>query len=56
MRAGASSSPQPGHSGELNAVAALPSGEVFSAGLFSNYDVNIYDGHYTLPQTLVMHG
>jgi len=49
-------SPTPGHSGELNAVAALPKGQVFASGLYSNYDVNIYDGHYTLPQTLVMHG
>jgi hypothetical protein len=48
--------PSPGHSGELNAVAALPKGRVFASGLYSNYDVNIYDGHYTLPQTLVMHG
>jgi hypothetical protein len=55
------SSPSPGHSSELNA-AAPPSREpsplsgprVFAAGLFSNYDINIYDGTYTLPQTLVM--
>jgi hypothetical protein len=42
--------------GELNAVAALSTGQVFAGGLYSNYDVNIYDGHYTLPQKLVMHG
>ena len=55
------SSPSPGHSSELNAAAA-PSRQlivptrprVFAGGLFSNYDINIYDGTYTLPQTLVM--
>lgn len=26
----------------------------FAAGLFSNYDINIYDGTYTLPETLIM--
>jgi hypothetical protein len=57
------SSPSPGHSSELNAVAAptkrpglLSRRRVFAAGLFSNYDINIYDGTYTLPQTLVLHG
>jgi hypothetical protein len=56
------SSPSPGHSSELNAVAAplkrpslVSSPRVFAGGLFSNYDINIYDGTYTLPQTLVMH-
>jgi hypothetical protein len=49
-------SPSPGRSSELNAVAAVPGQAVFAAGLFSIYDRNIYDGHYTLPQTLVMHG
>jgi hypothetical protein len=33
----------------------LSSPRVFAGGLFSNYDINIYDGTYTLPQTLVMH-
>jgi hypothetical protein len=53
--------PSPGHSAELNAVVApargispLASPRAFAAGLFSNYDINIYDGTYTLPQTLVM--
>ena len=56
------SSPSPGHSSELNAAAAptrqpsaLSLPRVFAAGLFSNYDINIYDGTYTLPQTLVMY-
>jgi hypothetical protein len=56
------SSPSPGHSSEPNALAApsrqqpspLSRGQVFAAGLFSNYDINIYDGTYTDPQTLVM--
>jgi hypothetical protein len=46
----------PGRSGELNGAVALSKGQVFASGLYSEYDVNIYDGHYTLPQTLVMHG
>ena len=54
------SSPSPGHSSELNAAAIargfspLSRPRAFAAGLFSNYDINIYDGTYTLPQTLVM--
>jgi hypothetical protein len=53
--------PSPGHSAELNAVVAPSPGispaarpRAFAAGLFSNYDINIYDGTYTLPQTLIM--
>ena len=34
---------------------AVSSGRLFVAGFFSNYDRNIYDGHYTLPETLVAH-
>ena len=48
------SSPQPGRTSELNAATTIP-GRVFAAGVWSPYDRNIYDGHYTLPQTLVMH-
>jgi hypothetical protein len=55
------SSPSPGHSSELNTVTTPARGiglisrqPVFAAGLFSLYDINIYDGTYTLPQTLVM--
>ena len=48
-------SPQPGRSSQLTAATAIPGGRVFTAGFFSIYDRNIYDGHYTLPQTLVMH-
>jgi hypothetical protein len=59
-------SPQPGHTSQLTAATATRStapapgsasagGRLFVAGLFSLYDRNIYDGHYTLPETLVMH-
>ncbi len=48
------SSPQPGRTSELSAATTIP-GRVFAAGVWSPYDRNIYDGHYTLPQTLVMH-
>ena len=54
------SSPSPGHSSELNAatvargISPLSRPRTFAAGLFSNYDINIYDGTYTLPQTLMM--
>jgi len=54
-------SPQPGRTSQLTAAAALPAGSslpgkrIWAAGLFSNYDRNIYDGHYTLPETLVAH-
>jgi len=53
-------SPTPGVTGQLTAVAAArttpatSSRAVFSAGFFSNYEKNIYDQHYTLPQTLVL--
>jgi hypothetical protein len=50
------SSPTPGVSGELYSVAALSTGQLFAAGLYSNYDVNIYDGTYTAPRTLTMRG
>jgi hypothetical protein len=55
------SSPSPGHSSELNAAAVptrqtgpVTGARVFASGLFSNYDINIYDGTYTDPRTLVM--
>jgi hypothetical protein len=53
-------SPTPGMTGQLTAIAAAPSapastaGRLFAAGFFSLYEKNIYDGHYTLPQTLVL--
>jgi len=53
------SSPQPGRTSQLTAAAAIPGttvpgGKVFAGGFFSQYDRNIYDGHYTLPETLVV--
>jgi hypothetical protein len=50
------SSPTPGESGELNDAAALPTGQVWAAGLYSNYDIDIYDGTYNEPRTLVIRG
>ena len=50
------SSPSPGQSGELNAVAALPGGKLAAGGLYSSYQINIYDGSYTAPRTLVLGG
>jgi len=53
-------SPTPGATGQLTAVTSAPTApaatadQLFAAGFFSNYERNIYDGHYTLPQTLVM--
>ncbi len=60
-------SPQPGRTSQLTAATAIrrvptpipgttsPGTRLFAAGVFSLYDRNIYDGHYTLPETLVMH-
>jgi hypothetical protein len=53
---GVVSSPTPGKSGELNAITALPTGGLFAVGLFSPYDINIYDQTYTAPKTLVLKG
>ena len=50
------SSPTPGKSGELNAASALSTGQIWTVGLYSNYDINIYDGTYTAPRTLVVRG
>ncbi|HEY3130429.1 MAG TPA: hypothetical protein VGL91_13295 [Acidobacteriota bacterium] len=46
------SSPSPGKSAELNGVAALSSGIVSAAGLYSDYPIDIYYGTYTSPKTL----
>ena len=55
------SSPSPGHSSELFAAATpmrqsgpLDGPRVFAGGVYSLYDINIYDGTYTDPRTLVM--
>jgi hypothetical protein len=50
------SGPTPGASGELQAVTSEASGRVWGVGLYSNYEINIYDGTYTDPQTLVLSG
>jgi hypothetical protein len=50
------SSPTPGASGELNAVSALATGQLWAAGLDSPYAINIYDGTYSYPKTLVLRG
>jgi hypothetical protein len=50
------SSPTPGRAGELTAVAAPPAGKLQAVGYFSRYDINIYDGTYTDPRTLVLSG
>jgi hypothetical protein len=57
-------SPTPGLTGQLTAIDAAPPtsarsstagrGRLFAAGFYSLYEKNIYDGHYTLPQTLVL--
>jgi len=49
-------SPSPGRSSELFTAGTVPGGQVLATGLFSNYDVNIYDGTYTQPRTLVLGG
>jgi hypothetical protein len=43
----------PGISSELNGVAAVPGEQVAAVGLFSRYPINIYDGTYTVPETMV---
>jgi hypothetical protein len=49
-------SASPGASAELTSAAALPAGQLFAAGLYSNNDINIYDGTYWVPKTLAMRG
>jgi hypothetical protein len=47
-------SPSPGESADLNGVATLPSGSVWTSGLYSTYGYDIYDRYYILPKTLVL--
>jgi hypothetical protein len=54
-------SPTPGATGQLTTVASASSlapstnsRQLFLGGFFSIYEKNIYDQHYTLPQTLVI--
>jgi hypothetical protein len=48
------SSPSPGVSADLEGVAALAGGEVWTSGLYSDYGYDIYDRYYILPKTLVL--
>ena len=53
-------SPTPGATAQLTALAVAPKApaataeDIFVGGFFSLYEKNIYDGHYTLPETLVL--
>jgi hypothetical protein len=49
-------SPSPGHSGELTSIASLGGGKLAAGGYYSIYDINIYDGTYTAPRTLILGG
>jgi hypothetical protein len=49
------STPSAGQSAELNGIASA-SGRHFGVGLYSQYQVNIYDGTYTAPRTYVLTG
>jgi hypothetical protein len=49
-------SPTPGHSGELTSIASLGGGKLAAGGYYSQYDINIYDGTYTVPRTLILGG
>ena len=47
-------SPSPGKSSELNGITASSDGALWAVGLFSDNPINIYDGTYTAPKTLVL--
>jgi hypothetical protein len=47
-------SPSPGESAALSDIAFGPSGEAWSVGIYSEYPIDIYDGHYTLAQALTL--
>jgi hypothetical protein len=47
-------SPSPGASADLDGVAALASGGVWTAGEYSDYGYDIYERAYILPKTLVL--
>ena len=46
----------PGATGELNGIAATTTPKLFTVGLYSQNPINIYDGTYTNPKTLVLTG
>jgi hypothetical protein len=47
-------SPSPGKSAALADIAFGPSGEAWGVGIYSEYPIDIYDGHYTLAQALTV--
>jgi hypothetical protein len=47
-------SPSPGKSAELGGIAFSSSGEAYGVGIYSEYPIDIYDGHYTLAQALTL--
>jgi len=47
-------SPSPGASSDLSDIAFGPSGAVWGVGIYSEYPIDIYDGHYTLAQALTL--
>lgn len=47
-------SPSPGKSAELSDIAFSSSGEAYGVGIYSEYPIDIYDGHYTLAQALTL--
>ena len=47
-------SPSPGKSAGLADIAFGPSGEAWGVGIYSEYPIDIYDGHYTLAQALTL--
>lgn len=47
-------SPSPGESSGLSDIAFGPSGVVGGVGIYSEYPIDIYDGHDTLAQALTL--
>lgn len=47
-------SPSPGKSSGLTDIAFGPTGEAWGVGIYSEYPIDIYDGHYTLAQSLTL--
>lgn len=47
-------SPSPGASSALGGIAFGPSGEAWGVGIYSEYPIDIYDGHYTMAQALTL--
>jgi hypothetical protein len=47
-------SPSPGRSAELFGVTSLPSGEVWTTGIYDDDPINTYDGTYNSPAPLIL--